>query len=217
MAQNLHPKVAEMRAMARMNTVGFESGGMPKRMQGTKANSMDDYKSRFETLGLGTGGSSASAATLQSKARAFAEKALALGEAAGLGGARVPLVADAAKTIEQMMDKFVTSKVARHQGSEVARQAQKKHRSDKKDGKDKKKDKKKKSKKKERKKSKKHEKAKKKAKKKKKKGKGKEKGKDKEKDKEKDKKRKRAKEDEASSGSSSSSSSSADSSGSGSS
>lgn len=121
MAQKLHPKIAEMRAHARMNTVGFESGGMPKRMQGTKANNLDDYKSRFETMGLGTGGSSASSSTMQSKARAFADKALALGEAAGMGGARVPLVADAAKTMEKMMDKFINSKVARHQESDAAR------------------------------------------------------------------------------------------------
>jgi len=114
MASKLHPKIREMRAVAERGTVGFESGGMPKRMIGTKANNMDDYKSRFETMGLASGSGPSrhcSQQSLQSKAAAFAEKALALGEAAGLGGARVPLVKDAGATMERMLDKFVNKRV----------------------------------------------------------------------------------------------------------
>eukprot|EP00405_Crypthecodinium_cohnii_P030500 CAMPEP_0206501282 /NCGR_PEP_ID=MMETSP0324_2-20121206/53213_1 /ASSEMBLY_ACC=CAM_ASM_000836 /TAXON_ID=2866 /ORGANISM="Crypthecodinium cohnii, Strain Seligo" /LENGTH=91 /DNA_ID=CAMNT_0053989063 /DNA_START=145 /DNA_END=416 /DNA_ORIENTATION=+ len=67
----LHPKIREMRAVALQNTVGFESGGMPRRMAGTKPNNMDNYKSRFETMGLGTGAAStgATAKTMQTNAQ----------------------------------------------------------------------------------------------------------------------------------------------------
>eukprot|EP00405_Crypthecodinium_cohnii_P058655 CAMPEP_0206621902 /NCGR_PEP_ID=MMETSP0325_2-20121206/62471_1 /ASSEMBLY_ACC=CAM_ASM_000347 /TAXON_ID=2866 /ORGANISM="Crypthecodinium cohnii, Strain Seligo" /LENGTH=125 /DNA_ID=CAMNT_0054145093 /DNA_START=198 /DNA_END=571 /DNA_ORIENTATION=+ len=112
----LHPKIREMRAVALQNTVGFESGGMPRRMAGTKPNNMDNYKSRFETMGLGTGAAStgATAKTMQTNAQAFVQKALRLGEAADVpGGSRVPVVADAAATIERMMDKFVNMRVER--------------------------------------------------------------------------------------------------------
>mmetsp|Transcript_41908 Transcript_41908/g.98249 ORF Transcript_41908/g.98249 Transcript_41908/m.98249 type:complete len:487 (-) Transcript_41908:279-1739(-) len=147
----LHPKIREMRQIAKMNTVGFESGGMPKRMAGTKANNLDDYKSRFETMALGSGAATAAPSqprSMQANAQKAAEKARQLGEAAGLGGARVPLVADAAKTMEQMLDKFVNNKLERHglmdQAVKSAKQAKQERKAEKKKSK---KDKKKKAKK----------------------------------------------------------------------
>ncbi|CAK9114783.1 Hypothetical protein (Fragment) [Durusdinium trenchii] len=135
---------------AQMNTVGFESGGMPKRMQGTKPNNMDSYKSRFETMGLAGGGSAAFAKSLQGNAEAVQQRAIALGEAMGAGGARVPVVADAGRTMEKMLEKFVNSRLdkyavaaAERQNKEFKKEEKKKHKK-----KDKKKDKKKKEKKK---------------------------------------------------------------------
>ncbi|CAE7739978.1 unnamed protein product, partial [Symbiodinium pilosum] len=107
---------------ARMNTVGFESGGMPKRMQGTKPNNMDDYRSRFETMGLSSGGSAAMAKSLQGNAQAAAQKAQALGEAMGAGGARVPIVQDAGRTIERMLEKFVNSQLDKYAVAAAERQ-----------------------------------------------------------------------------------------------
>ncbi|CAK9002378.1 unnamed protein product [Durusdinium trenchii] len=135
---------------AQMNTVGFESGGMPKRMQGTKPNNMDSYKSRFETMGLAGGGSAAFAKSLQGNAEAVQQRAIALGEAMGAGGAPVPVVADAGRTMEKMLEKFVNSRLdkyavaaAERQNKEFKKEEKKKHKK-----KDKKKDKKKKEKKK---------------------------------------------------------------------
>merc|ERR1711972_30355 len=94
-------------------------------MIGTKANNMADYKSRFETMGFASGSASAATdarKTMQSNAQKFAEKALALGEAAGLGGARVPLVQDAASTMERMMDKFVNNKIEKYGVSATAKE-----------------------------------------------------------------------------------------------
>ncbi|CAL1135723.1 unnamed protein product [Cladocopium goreaui] len=131
---------------AKMNTVGFESGGMPKRMQGTKPNNMDSYKSRFETMGLASGGSATFAKSLQSNAQATTQKAIALGEAMGAGGARVPVVPDAGRTMEKMLEKFVNSQLEKHavaaaerQNKEFKKEEKKKHKK-----KDKKKEKKKK-------------------------------------------------------------------------
>jgi len=133
---------------AKMNTVDFQSGGMPKRMQGTKANNFDDYKSRFDTMGLGSGAAASSQQTMQTKAQEFAKKALALGEAAGLGGARVPLVEDAAATMERMLDKFVNQRVDKL-GPALSKEEKKAKKAEKKEKKkSKKKDKKKKDKKK---------------------------------------------------------------------
>lgn len=110
--QGLRPNLRELSQLAKQNTVGFVSGAMPARMKNAKANDMDSYKSRFETMGLGSGGAIATQAkTLQANAMAIAQKAQALGEAAGLGGARVPIPANPAKTAERMLDKFVNSKV----------------------------------------------------------------------------------------------------------
>eukprot|EP00913_Durusdinium_trenchii_P028753 g26966.t1 len=169
---------------AQMNTVGFESGGMPKRMQGTKPNNMDpwmalqrattlwggggdssfhlrkillqnppdeglcrgsvidSYKSRFETMGLAGGGSAAFAKSLQGNAEAVQQRAIALGEAMGAGGARVPVVADAGRTMEKMLEKFVNSRLdkyavaaAERQNKEFKKEEKKKHKK-----KDKKKD-----------------------------------------------------------------------------
>merc|ERR1719464_935303 len=103
---------------------------------------MDDYKSRFETMGLGTGGIAATASSLQQNAQAFAQKAVALGEAAGMGGARVPMVSDPSKTMEKMMEKFITSKVSKVGEAEAAKEQKKLAKQAKKDAK--KKDKKKK-------------------------------------------------------------------------
>lgn len=157
MAPKLHPKIAEMRFAARANTVGFESGGMPKRMAGTKANSLDDYKSRFETMGLGSSSASAGSRTLQSNALSITQKAQNLGESAGCGGARVPLVADPGKTIGRMMDSFVNKKIERHQQASAVKKEAKEAKEVRKSLKqDKKKKKKKKHKKKDKKKKKKH-------------------------------------------------------------
>lgn len=145
-----------------MNTVGFESGGMPKRMQGTKPNNMDSYKSRFETMGLASGGSATFAKSLQSNAQATTQKAIALGEAMGAGGARVPVVPDAGRTMEKMLEKFVNSQLEKHavaaaerQNKEFKKEEKKKHKKKDKKKEKKKKDKKKKDKKKEKKKKKK--------------------------------------------------------------
>lgn len=81
---------------------------------------MNAYKSRFETLGLGAGGSSASSKSLQSNAQAVANKAAALGEA--MGQQRVPMVADAAKTMERMMDKFVNGQLDKYAVAAAERQ-----------------------------------------------------------------------------------------------
>ncbi|CAE7040509.1 unnamed protein product, partial [Symbiodinium sp. CCMP2456] len=81
--RQIHKNILEYRTAkleARMNTVGFESGGMPKRMIGTKPNNMDDYRSRFETMGLASGGSAAMSKSMQGNAQAAAQKAQALGE-----------------------------------------------------------------------------------------------------------------------------------------
>lgn len=115
--------ILELRTMkieAKKKTVDFAGGGLPKRMQGTKANDMNHYKSRFDTLGLGSGGSSASSKSLQSNAQAVADKAAALGEA--MGQQRVPMVADAAKTMERMMDKFVHDQLDKYAVAAAERQ-----------------------------------------------------------------------------------------------
>merc|ERR1712151_703361 len=96
-------------------------------MIGTKPNDVSSYKSRFETMGLdkGTGSLSASDSrrgSLCEAAQAFAQKAQTLGEAAGFGGSRVPLVPDAARTMEQMMDKFINSKLVKDQQAQEARE-----------------------------------------------------------------------------------------------
>merc|ERR1712151_1055928 len=100
-------------------TVGFESGGMPKRMTGTKANDLASYKSRFETMGLASGNGALQASSMQERASGIAQRAQALGEAAGCGGARVPMVQDPAKTMERMLDKFVNKKLAPYEHVEA--------------------------------------------------------------------------------------------------
>jgi len=114
---------------AKRNTVGFASGGMPARMIGTKPNDAASYKSRFETMGLDKGAGSlatsdrsSSKGSLCEAAQAFALKAQRLGENAGFGGSRVPLVSDPGRTMEQMMDKFVNSKLAGDQQAKDARE-----------------------------------------------------------------------------------------------
>ncbi|CAE7764390.1 unnamed protein product [Symbiodinium necroappetens] len=123
--RQIHKNILEYRTAkleARMNTVGFESGGMPKRMIGTKPNNMDDYRSRFETMGLASGGSAAMSKSMQGNAQAAAQKAQALGEAMGAGGARVPLVPDAGRTMEMMLEKFVSSRLDKYAVAAAERQ-----------------------------------------------------------------------------------------------
>merc|ERR1712061_609628 len=85
-----------------------------------KPNDMNSYKSRFETMNLGSGSAGTAQTSMEEKAMRAAQSASALGEAMGMGGARVPVVSDPAKTIGNMMDKMVNKTLHKHgEGPEV--------------------------------------------------------------------------------------------------
>merc|ERR1712187_940582 len=94
----------------------------------------------IETMGLASGAGAMHAGSMQDRASAIAQKAQALGEAAGCGGARVPIVQDPAKTMERMLDRFVNKKLAPYEHVEAPRKQAKDSKKEK--AKDKKKDKK---------------------------------------------------------------------------